>query len=178
MSSDNDFMKKRRIFAVISACLAAAAIGVLFWPRERVPDPQYNGIPLSTWLLQPGGGVYDVGFTKAINGLGTNALPLLIRSVDYEVPKWRICLYWKIVPKMPLVVLNSRPMLWLLDDKSARRAHAATDAFGQLGCRAAPALNDLRRISNKHPMGYACKAISNIMSSIPGDFNETSANLN
>ena len=45
-------MKRRRLFIIISASIAAVILGFLVWPRER--EPEYNGVSLSTWLVRYG----------------------------------------------------------------------------------------------------------------------------
>jgi hypothetical protein len=169
-------VKRRRLFIVIFSCILAVILGAVLWPRQRGPEPEYNGISLSTWLERAPGN--DAEFTKAIKHMGTNALPVLVRSVDYQISGWKLRLRFKIAPKLPAVVVGSRPVRWLLDDQALRRADSAVHAFGILGSRATPALNDLRRIAGKHGTSFASDAIFNITSGILGDFNESSANLN
>jgi hypothetical protein len=142
-------------------------LAVLLWPRER--EPVYNGVPLTTWLERGGLGTNQVEFTKAIEHIGTNALPILLRSVDCKMPgwSWRSYLYFKFLPNS-----DSRFVKWLVDDKAARRAGSAVEAFGILGSRAKPALDSLRRIASKGrpmqlsdsiPPTFAGQAISKIM---------------
>ena len=171
-------MKRRRLLFILLGCICSIILAVLLWPRER--EPEYNGVPLTKWL-DLGAGIYaghSDEFDKAVKALGTNALPTLVRSVDYQIPRWKLWLYCKVVSRTRPFLLNNPPVKWLLDDKMARRGQAAAIAFGILGTRASPALDDLRRIASKRPMGYASYALSNITSSIPADFNEPPENLN
>jgi len=167
-------VKRRRLFIITFGCIAAVILVFTLWPREG--EPQYNGVPLSKWL-ERGTPYGDPEFTKAIKHIGTNALPVLVRSVDYNTPRWKFWLYFRVMPKLPSSIARSRPMQWLLYDKAESRADGAVAAFRILGSRATPVLDDLRRIASKRPMGFASEAISEIMSSIAGDFNEPPANL-
>lgn len=168
-------MKRRRLILLPIGCLAAIILAFLVWPRE--PEPEYNGVPLSKWLdgnpTRSG-----VGFANAINHMGTNALPMLIRAVDLQMPRWRIWLRCGVAPKLPKKIGDSRLVHWLTGDVAVRRALGALDAFGILGRRAAPALNDLRRIAKNQSNSFAGQAIISIISDIPADFNEPPANLN
>jgi hypothetical protein len=167
-------MKRRRLLLILLASVASITLASFIWPRER--EPEYDGISLSTWLDRTRGRRYDDEFTQAVNHMGTNALPVLLRSVDYQMPPWKIWLRRKIAPRLPAVVMGSCPVQWLIDEKALRRADAATVAFGILGSRATPALDDLRRIASKHPMGFARAALSQITLNSPNY--ERSVNLN
>lgn len=151
-------MKRRRIYLIILTCVASITLALLVWPREREPEPEDNGASLSEWLDRAYSRQYDVEFPKAIEHMGTNALPVLVRCVDYQMPSWKL---WRceIAQRLPAVFKRSRPVQWLLGDKASRRANAAIVAFQILGSRATPALNDLRRLESKHPMSFATEAI-------------------
>ena len=167
-------MKRWRILTAIAGCLAVVTLAVLLWPREH--EPEYNGIPLTTFLDRAVGAP-NGELTQAITHIGTNALPHLVRAVDYRPSRWRYWLGFKIVRLRP-TKLTGRVALWLMIDKAERRADSALVAFGILGSRAAPALADLRRIASKRPSTHINQAILTIMSSISGDFNEPVVNLN
>jgi HEAT repeat protein len=70
-----------------------AAILLLTLLRER--EPQYQGRPLSQWLaFLAGGHANDPDISlhdaeEAIDHIGTNALPFLIKWVQYEDKPWR-----------------------------------------------------------------------------------------
>ena len=152
-------MKRRRLFIIISVSIAIVVLGVRLWPRA--PEPEYNGVALSTWLERSNSRQYDDEFPKAIEHMGSNALPGLVRCVDYQMPRWKL---WRceIAQKLPAVFRRSRAGRWFLEDKAMLRANAAVGAFAILGPRAAPALNDLSRLESKHPRSFATEAIYNI----------------
>jgi hypothetical protein len=155
-------VKKARFFIIAFGCVTGLIAALLLWPRER--EPEYNGVRLSTWLERAGNG-HSEGFGEAIKHVGTNALPVLVRAVAYEPPRWRFWLSFKIFQLSPRT-LNSRFGAWVLNDKAERKADAALVALGILGPEARPALNDLRRLGNTR----ATEAILMLTGSRPGDF--------
>jgi hypothetical protein len=166
-------VKKRCVLIIISGCLAAAVIVFLLWPRAREPEPEYNGIALSAWLEragQPFNHQFEAEFAKAIRDMGTNALPYLVRAVDFHPSGWRLSLGIKI-SKLSRAAWVNRFASWVLDEKGFKRAEAAVVAFGILGRDALPALDDLRRIASKSgPSSPAGRAILTLMVLNPGDF--------
>jgi hypothetical protein len=161
-------MKRRRTFLMLLGSVAAVTLPILLWPRE--PEPEYNGVPLSTWLDR-GGRAYNADFAKAIKRIGTNGIPILIRSLDYHIPRWQFWLRCRIAPKLPKAIVSKPPVQWLLEDKALRRANAAVVAFEILGPDALPALDDLRRIAgSSDPSSFAGHVILNLTLSKPVDF--------
>jgi hypothetical protein len=169
-------VKRRRLLLILLGCVATITLTFLIWPRAR--EPVYNGVPLTAWLERGNFGTNQVEFTKAIDHIGTNALPILLRAVDCDMPKWpawKVWLNFKLLPNLPRPISDSRFVKRLVDDKAAFRAGSAAQAFGILGSRANPALDSLRRIAGKRPMSlsesmllstpptYAGQAIANIM---------------
>jgi hypothetical protein len=167
-------VKRRLLLLFPLGCVASIILAFLLWPRER--EPEYNGVPLNKWL-ERNVGWNDVEFTRAIMHMGTNALPMLVRSVDLQMPRWRVWLRCRVAPKLPKKAADSRLVQWLTGDLAIRRARGALNAFGILGRRADPALNDLRRIAHNDRMSFAGQAILRIIPDIPY-FDEPPANLN
>lgn len=58
---------------------------VAVWPGER--EPEFQGKKLSWWLARRNRESEDA--TNAIVAIGTNALPFLLKWVEYEIPEWR-----------------------------------------------------------------------------------------
>jgi hypothetical protein len=167
-------VKRCRLFIIISVLIAALVLGVRLWPRA--PEPEYNGVALSTWLERSYDRQYHDEFPKATEHMGTNALPVLVRCVDYQMAGWKLW-RWKIAQGLPAAIVAPRPVRSLLEDKALLKANAAIGAFAILGRRATPALNDLSRLERKHPMGFATEAIYNININ-SWDPDEPSVNLN
>ena len=153
-------MKRRRILLPLLGSVAAITLAVFIWPRER--QPEYNGVPLQAWLESS---APREDFVRAIKHIGTNGLPILVRSVDYKLPWWRFWLSYKVAPKLP-----KGPVRSLLSDKPLQRANAAVLAFEILGRDAQPALEDLRRIAgSSDPSTFPGHAILTLTMSKPVD---------
>jgi hypothetical protein len=106
----------------------------LVWLRES--EPSFQGTKLSEWVLsyQPGPGApFSEGARVAIGHIGTNALPFLLRWIQYEPRAWRKV--WE------------RFSLPFFEDGS-RRAEGAVAAFRVLGPRGSGAIPELVRLMN------------------------------
>src|SRR5215468_5611026 len=131
-------MKRRRLFLILFGCVASLTVAFALWPREReleysgtpLSEPEYNGIPLSKYL-ERAAGAPNSEFIQAIKHMGTNALPFLVRAVDYHPSRWRIAFGLKFL-RLPWPKLTGRLGFWLLDEKAVRRAESAVIAFGIL----------------------------------------------
>jgi hypothetical protein len=135
-------MKRRRLFIIISASTFAIILAVILWPGER--EPQYNGIPLSKWLARYVDNKPQSA--EAIKHIGTNALPFLLRWIQFETPGWRTSLN-HLGARLPSSVQKTRALHWLLDDGAQRRAELAVEAFWALGPKANPASDELLRLA-------------------------------
>jgi hypothetical protein len=80
-------MWKRGSLLLLIPCLAIV-IGLLTLPR-REHEPLYQGQPLSHWVLLSQRDDRSDEADKAISEIGTNALPLLMKWIRYELPGWR-----------------------------------------------------------------------------------------
>jgi len=118
--------------------MIAGAI-LLLWGffATRDPQPSYQGRTLSQWLISynrdrvqhtpQSPSLADA--TNAVHHIGTNALPLLVKWISYEIPRWRRGFIGQFTQ-------NPR----------TTRAYAALTGFeilGPEGAPAAPALNNL-----------------------------------
>jgi hypothetical protein len=124
-------------------------IGVVaFWPGER--EPEYDGKKLSEWLR-----AYELGSsndnerkivereqqaaTDAIQHIGTNALPWLLKRIAYNPPVWKEKIGAHIAK------INSKLLThWYLEGD--RLGFDALQGFRLLGPRAAPAMPELTRM--------------------------------
>src|SRR5262249_52020760 len=95
-------MKRRGPAVVAAAINLALAVTALSWPSNS--EPSYKGRKLSEWLGlhshwrsfdasgQPLPEIEDrqeVQVVKAVEAIGTNAFPSLLRWISYETPWWR-----------------------------------------------------------------------------------------
>lgn len=160
-------MKRKRLVIIIFSFLAAVILGALLWPHER--EPEYNGVLLSEWLERFNAGRTSVDTNgvwsasaayHAIDQIGTNALPFLVRWIQYERPTWRQRFYdacWNLPRNIFFNRTYSR--LITLGDGN-HRAELAAEGFEILGQRARPAIPELRRLARGYSRKYtASRAI-------------------
>lgn len=122
---------------------------VAFWPGEK--EPEYNGKKLSEWLEIYGrateGPARKHEAVVAVEGIGTNAIPFLLKWIDYSPPAWRT---W------PLRVTRRSPLLrgwWLkhfaFGGAGFRRSRNGHFGFAILGPAGESALPELTRRLNE-----------------------------
>ena len=135
-------MRKRRLFLLLIAVGVLATVLVVVFNRER--EPEYQGRRLSFWVRdlpwqdpRSGHALAD----EAILHIGTNAIPYLVKWMQYEKPAWKAKLYWA-----ANIVLNGVNRDWEILDKQALRARGAKYAFRSLGPNAHAAVRDLNRL--------------------------------
>src|SRR5215471_17823257 len=86
-------MEGRRGVVVVCAVLVVALVLVLLG-SER--EPRFKGKSLSAWVMEgpqrPGLPWVPFGETteEALRVIGTNALPFLVKWMQYESPPWRV----------------------------------------------------------------------------------------
>ncbi len=141
--------RQRRIVIVLVVCVLVAIGAVPFWPGERQPEPKYNGKKLSDWLeicRQHAWPDSDVSSAEdAVRSIGTNALPLLVKWMNYDEPAWQDKLfqsrYYRYVPKFVTYYMV----------KPIQQHRHAQIGFQILGPTAGPAAPDLARILDNYP---------------------------
>lgn len=146
---------------VISAACVLVAIGVVaFWPGER--EPEYNGKKLSEWLevcrQYPMPGPERVPAEEAVRNIGTNALPWLIRWMNYDMPGWKQTFfqskYSRLVPKFAMYYFI-KPIV---------KSRHAQVGFVVLDTTAGPAAPALARIMDNWPKGSGMQALVSLRS--------------
>ncbi len=164
--------RKQRVIVGLAACLVIANVAFVLWPRER--QPVYEGKTLSEWLLtiEPVSPqrVIDSGdeakVAEAVQHMGTNALPFLLKWIAYEPPRWKSTLLRQ-YGKLPQTV-KSRLMrndsfrTWMFD--WYRPNSAALRGFAKLGEAASPAIPQLTRLLDSRSPEVARSAISALLS--------------
>jgi hypothetical protein len=158
-------MKRRPVLIVASACLAAVILALLVWRPER--EPAYNGATLSTWLTRCGGTnqAESVASIDAIRHMGTNALPFLLRWIQYE-PGWRDSLARKILG-WPILG-KRRDVQRLIWNTTQYRAITAVNGSKILGPDARPARTELQRLAdNSRAPQTANRATECLLSTVP-----------
>ena len=132
-------VKPRWMIASIAAILAAV-LAAAFWPGEK--EPEYQGKKLSEWL-QGYNGPQATGFYRgevwvewvpqdeqsqavdnAIQAIGTNGLPLLIKWVEYQIPPWRIRML-KVYVKLPSWMQSQAIGIRIGSDRKSTRLNSS-----------------------------------------------------
>jgi hypothetical protein len=137
---------KRRILLV---SLLIAILGVISWLilRQHDPEPVYNGKPLTYWLdslINRTSHPSQVEAEKAVQKIGTNAIPTLLRLLRTRDSKF----------KLNLIQLTHKQHLVNLKWNTALFQHIqAETGFRCLGPNGKSALPDLIEIYNKRPPG-------------------------
>src|SRR5213593_2801126 len=128
--------RKWKIWLVLA--VTAVALGAIWlWPSQ---EPAYEGKRLSQWLDEGMELADDPSSTnpsvrrvvKAIQTIGTNAIPFLLRDMERkEPPYWLIMAKWRAAYKLKLIEKNH---LWTW------RLNRSVWGFRALGTNGAPAL--------------------------------------
>jgi HEAT repeat protein len=148
----------RKIF-ITTALVAALAAVVTHSPRHS-NEPQFQGKPLTYWLLASTRIQDFEAAHEALAQIGTNALPFLLKRMQYESPHWRTRLQ-RTGPR-PL-----QQLIYLaLGDEDRLLAEASADAFKPIGPKAAVAIPELiTLLSNTNTpqtAGRAMRALSHL----------------
>ncbi len=135
-------MKSKRIL-ILSAMCVLAGIGVIaFWPGER--EPRYNGKKLSKWLdiyvSGPKNNVPQKEALWALQAMGTNALPFLLRLAQRDVTGWQ----GRVVGKCKQIGFTWPQQL---ASKRFREFDAAWLMMSSLGTSARPAIPAVSRMA-------------------------------
>jgi hypothetical protein len=154
---------KSRVLLLITA-VVFVAIAVFFLGSPRPPpDPAYQGKPLSFWLKQelvfPGQPRFQLTAqaTEAVRQIGTNALPLLLRRIEYRGGAFDHAIrgtVWRVGIKV-----IRQPVLDRLLLPSGYNPREAALGFQALGEAAKPAIPDLVRLVNSENKEWAMRAL-------------------
>lgn len=117
----------RRQAAIILVLFLGLAAAILFLLLTE-PQPKYRGRPLSYWVM-----LQDIDSSaerrQAIDAIGTNGIPFLLKWMQYEPPK----------PNTGLSILRLLPWAKARQEKRERLADGSDSALWQLGTNAASA---------------------------------------
>ena len=87
-------MKRRWVIAVALACVMAAVVIASDGPREK--EPEYEGKTLSEWIVMSRQTRHPetippvaIQARDAVQHIGTNAIPFLLRWTGYEPSGWK-----------------------------------------------------------------------------------------
>jgi hypothetical protein len=137
-------MKKRRrkIILGILALIICGGLAALLWPEKEKLEPVYKGKKLSEWVVSfhppPRFLYYEDEAERAINAIGTNAIPFYLEWLDYKPNLLkRLSFDLAEMGKAWLPFTNFR------DDFKVRRSVGAYLALIHLDEKAAPAIPTL-----------------------------------
>jgi len=148
------------VITILAGCVGAVILAAAFWPGER--EPEYNGKKLSEWLefYEQNDSVNPTmevnAAADAVKHIGTNAVPWLVKWIDYDRSLRRNKLY-AMIEKLPGAIRYSAILRHLVKRSERRtfeRFQAAGAGFRILGPQASPAIPDLIRLMDK-PKGPA-----------------------
>jgi len=138
-------------------CVLVGIGVVAFWPGER--EPEYNGKKLSEWLR-----AYSLGYSNedekkiyereqfaaadAIQHMGTNALPCLVRWIAHEPPAWK-----QKIGTFAARIPSRQIRQWYFENDYY--GFCAVKAFEVLGTNASPAVAQLEKILNRSGRGWS-----------------------
>ncbi len=130
----------RRIFLLLIGCGVLAVLVLMIIGGDR--EPEYDGKTLSEWLWEHSRGQHTAEAEKAVNQIGTRALPWLVSWTGYEYPAWKIELDRRIF-KMPEPL---RGVARRLVRRNRGLQLLGLEGFRILRSRASPAVPELARL--------------------------------
>lgn len=156
-------MRKRPLYlALFMGLLVLAAV---VFAAARSTEPQYGGVSLSEWVspvnLPPNETTHEP-VVHALRQMGANAVPYLVRWMNYRTPPWKSGFYRAVNP-----ILNRLRPGWKLDDrKEVARAKGAILGLIVLGPQAEGAVKDLSNLlgdtNRSGPAVWAPEALASI----------------
>ena len=160
-------MRKKRTLLLCAACALLAILALLAY-SSTTAEPSYDGHPLNYWVVRlndsspaafaPGLGPTEPEHDKATNAIdriGVAALPFFLRWIQFEPALSKPVLgYWLFRTHLPFAQS-------IFDRLSGRRAGqlaaGTVSAFGLLGTRATPAMDELCRLMNQTNATFTCR---------------------
>ena len=136
-------MRRRRVIVLVAALIAFAILTLLLWP-DTSGEPRYKGRKLSDWVVSYPEAAREAD--PAVQAIGTNAIPWLLRWIQYEPSPARRKAYG-VYRVLPGWLQNSQLGVSLLNARSGILCTMSPLAFGALGTNSAPAVLELLRLS-------------------------------
>jgi hypothetical protein len=160
--------KRRKRLAIVLFTVIAGVVAYGLLNREEA-EPKYQGRDLSDWLEQyRAGRLHDPdGEAKkdaaaAVQRIGTNALPYLLKWIADKPPAWRTALR----EKLPCFVRNREFVAGWLGEETEQLRQYAGEGFDILGTNAVNAIPELLTIvknsATAEVWGAALSAITSI----------------
>jgi hypothetical protein len=142
-------MRSKRVRLILLSLLGLALTAPLITLNER--EPVRNGKPLADWLvlLQGGTPQEKQRALEAVQGIGSNALPCLLRWLDYKPAPFREKVFLLFKDRLPFQIVSSRPFQSLSPRSAMQKQLDAMAGFWAIEEKASSAATDLERILNE-----------------------------
>ena len=137
---------------LVLGLMAAGVVAFIVWPGER--EPEYKGKKLSEWLRRHRDSVSEQAeAANAVRRIGTNAVPWLLKWMDYsDLPPWKERLF-RSAAKYPRIRNSKLFRSALRATESDRNFMAAAYGFEILGADAKEAIPTLSWMLNDSTQG-------------------------
>jgi len=148
-------MRRRGVYLILVVLVVTAVLVVVFARRER--EPEYGGKKLSEWVRDYGAprwiwitnGIHVYATpndssnqaSQSIRGIGSNAIPLLVKWMRYDQAKWKAKAFADLNPWLKRIKSN-----WQLTDEREHRAEASALVLADFRGDPGPAIPGLTLI--------------------------------
>jgi hypothetical protein len=149
---------RRKLLLIFLACGIALVLFLTLW-RER--EPRYEDHSLLEWIAIAERGDKDSEYSniegqEAVRHIGTNAIPFLIKCIEYREPAWQARL-GGLCYKLPEKLAN--PLSDLIEGRGAQRQMAAFSGLYILGPDAKSAIPALTNLLTQLPLVDHCMPV-------------------
>ena len=155
-------MRKRAQIAL--AILFVALVGVIVWQVLRIRGPLYQGKSASYWMnYRYSGPNADGMFFEAWTGLGSNAVPFLVKALNRRDSAQPEITYRSAVQGLPPSLRSFLPTP--SPPANVVRSRAGS-ALGLIGNASRPAIPAILRIMNEDEFEFVRSAATNALKAI------------
>ena len=116
---------------------ALVLLGLLIFVLVKPNEPSYAGHTLSYWLNAPASAEQPDEAVRALQAIGTNAIPTLLRWINYEPTPWKMKL-----ASVPIVYRHG----WARTLRNGPGSARAIKAFALLSTNLTPAIPELVKL--------------------------------
>jgi hypothetical protein len=136
-------VNKRRVILLLALVGVFVTLFIIAWPTD-FNEPRYKGRSLSDWVLSYPDSSGEA--EPAIQAIGTNAIPWLLRWMQYEPSpaRRRVRSVYRVLPGW---LRNRQTVVNLLTGRAGMLCGMSPQAFAALGTNSAPAVPELVRLS-------------------------------
>jgi hypothetical protein len=152
-------VRKHRRLLLVAILVSVLGVACIYLASDR--EPRYQGKELSVWLelsSDPGNPGYPAEGPRAdearfaIAAIGTNAVPLLVKWISYERPRWKERTVRILARKGRWVLSIAWNLIWKPLFGDVQRGAMAPVAFAVYGEEANFAVPELTRVARRQGM--------------------------